>query len=296
MVVPIVTVLFYLIFIIINRKEGIINDTGFNRILLFSFSIMVFYISVFFITYDDYTNCSLNFLFKNVSISTVIYVFYTYISQGFILGFKVFSNEKNKHGFLTGTPSLDAEPDENEDEDNGNLKSSENENNFKTRIQSVLIQNYYGSVNVSKTNQESMEWFDGIIRKSENRANSDLKEAIIIYIVYLISVIFVVIFYKIRDSKTKDDNIAKDKNGEWCYKCNLEQVDLVYNLIDVMALFIIFLIGRKTIKNECIFNCLKYIFYSFYVLITMGPTVNVKYFFFFFTKLYYYKLIYKQIK
>ncbi|OUM63930.1 hypothetical protein PIROE2DRAFT_9461, partial [Piromyces sp. E2] len=173
---------------------------------------------------------------------------------------KVFT-KGNNNGFIGDSSSLGFQANGNEikivvedDDSDINAVSSDNGNidSFKlNKYKSVLIQNYYGSVNISNTNKESMECFNGIIRRSENRVYSDLKEAIIVYIAYLLSVIFIIIFYKVSNIKNKEKNkFVQSKNGEWNYKCDLEHVDLVFNLIDVMVLLVIFIRKRKTIKNE----------------------------------------------
>jgi len=84
--VILVIILLFIIFIIVNRKWDIINDTGFNQILLFSIGMMLYSISVYFSTYTSYLGCSFNFFFKHVGISLSIYIFYIYITFGYELG------------------------------------------------------------------------------------------------------------------------------------------------------------------------------------------------------------------
>ena len=84
--VIVVTILMFIIFVIVNRKSGIIKDTGFIQILLFSTGILLYFISNYFLTYMSYLGCSLNFFLKHIGIILSLYIYYLYVSFGYELG------------------------------------------------------------------------------------------------------------------------------------------------------------------------------------------------------------------
>jgi len=87
-IIPIILVIIlsFIIFILVNRKSNIIKDTGLSQIFLFSIGILLYFISIYFLTYTSYLGCFLNFLFKHIGIILSLYIFYIYISFGYELG------------------------------------------------------------------------------------------------------------------------------------------------------------------------------------------------------------------
>jgi hypothetical protein len=69
-------IIFYIIFVIINRKESIIVDSGFYKIFFFTLGIMFYFVSNLFSTFEDYKECSLHFMFKHFGLS-IVFIMYS---------------------------------------------------------------------------------------------------------------------------------------------------------------------------------------------------------------------------
>jgi len=80
----------YIVFIIVNKNEGILNDVGLNKILLFSIGIILICISNIFAYYSSFNECYLNFILKHIGVITVLTIFYLCISMGYELGISNF--------------------------------------------------------------------------------------------------------------------------------------------------------------------------------------------------------------
>jgi len=236
----------------------------------------------------NYTNCSFNFFFKHFSLVSVVFVYYIFISQGYILGVKVLTKGKNNK-YIEDSTSLGFEAhgneikivindgtddfEKSESKDNGNIENSESI--ISDRKKSILVENFVGSVSFSKLNKDSIDCFKDIIRKSENCVYSELLEALFVYLLYLISIITLILFFKFKDDY--DKNFVQNDTGEWYYRCELENVNFLLMIMNLILLITVFIRRKKAMRYECIFVCLKFIFYSFYVLITLGPAANVIY-------------------
>jgi len=74
----------------------------------------------------------------------------------------------------------------------------------------------------------------------------------------------------------------QSNNGEWFYKCELENVDLELNILEFLVLLLLLSKGNKLLKYESVFICTKYITLSITIIIVFGPIINVGIFFFHF--------------
>ncbi|ORX84871.1 hypothetical protein BCR32DRAFT_291039 [Anaeromyces robustus] len=202
-------------------------------------------------TYMNYSECSLNFLFKHIGSSAVIFFYYTFISQGFILGVKVLKKGKNNKYELDDESSLGFEVCGNEiriiiEEDDNIYNNNDNDSydgkegaimkSKNDKKKSVMITNYYGSVSFSTIDQNninSFEYFNYIINKSEKRVHSEFIEATLIYIAYFILLLILIIFFKMqnimRSKNIMDYRLVKDTNNDWPNsKCKL----ISYSFLD----------------------------------------------------------------
>ncbi|ORX56025.1 hypothetical protein BCR36DRAFT_346553, partial [Piromyces finnis] len=92
-------ILVYVLFIILNRKQNIIKDSGFYKILIFCTGLFFFFFSLLFSTYTNYFECSLNFFFKHVGISLMLVIYYIFNSIGVELG--ILNEKDEKFKFLS---------------------------------------------------------------------------------------------------------------------------------------------------------------------------------------------------
>ncbi|OUM63926.1 hypothetical protein PIROE2DRAFT_9457, partial [Piromyces sp. E2] len=130
--------------------------------------------------------------YRHISLASIILVFYIYISQGFILGIKVLRKSKN-NTYVADSTSLDFEAHGNEikivlnenintnsksESSNDNGSSNDSGNLSVSRKKSIMVENFNGSINFSRLNQDNIDCFKDIIRKSERHVHSELIEAL----------------------------------------------------------------------------------------------------------------------
>ena len=95
----------FIIFILIYRKQGIVKDSGINKIIFFSIGIGIYFLSNVFIGYSSYMECSLYFTMKHIGIILFLIIFYIYIALGYELGTVNINNEKYR---MVSSFSLDS--------------------------------------------------------------------------------------------------------------------------------------------------------------------------------------------
>lgn len=106
-------------------------------------------------------------------------------------------------------------------------------------------------------------------------AHSLYLEVLFVYPFFIISLIMISIIYKMKENKNNNNHIIQSKDGQWFYKCDLENNDIIYYLLEFIILVFVLLKGIKILNYECIFKCTKYIAYAAIVDIAIGPIVNV---------------------
>jgi len=279
----------YIVFIIHNKKQGIINDTGFTRQILFSSGIMLYFLSNIFIFYENYTQCSIYFIFKNIGISLVITIFVINICFAHELGITKnrltrYNNNRDDHDdndYYNNNEEAEIENEElidNENENNENTKTYtiENANIDKINIEKIKKQNilylsFENHFNIDDKNQISSNFI-----KKIKTIHSIFLEIIILYMITILSFFFLVLYYKIQYDTTFANNIIQGTNGYWFYQCRLEKPDLIFNLFYFILVIFMIIMEILLKKHKFIFRYNKYIKYSAFVLISFGPTINVK--------------------
>lgn len=287
----------YIIFIIINKKKGIIKDTGYNKILLFSFGIIFFFISNYFATYTTYFSCSLFLLFKHNGVFMVACIFYIYNMMGLKLGITDKDDNKfrlilsNSISFDKSNATFTLVKNYNSSIYNQSIHNDEDENQI---IEMKLngMKSTEGNLNVKKNNIKKDNTVENVKKKENKRFKKNIKqvhslfyEVLFIYAIYILSMIIIIIFYYFKNTNKKvddynindneNDHIVQNKNGKWSYQCPLNDADLVYSTISLLFFNIVSINGKKISNYECIFKCTKYITYSTYISVTIGPLANV---------------------
>jgi len=271
-----IILLCYIAFLIFNRNQLIINDTGFIKSVLFSFGILTYFINNLFINYTNYTLCSLNFIFKYIGLSIIISIYCINFSCAIELGKR--NNNMMKYNF-----SLNVKAEEGEFE---SIKSEK-------RISNESL-NHYLPFNSEKDNIDNPKYnknnmFDEILNTDLNNEMKSCKklklihslliEIIFINLLFILIVFIIPILYKLT-YKENLISIVQDNNMLWVYKCKLEELDFFLSMIYFIFVIILLIIANTISKYECIFSYIIYIKYSLYVLIAFGPTINVSIFFF----------------
>jgi len=275
----------YIIFIVYNRKQKIIRDIGYFRILYFSFGYIIYFISNLFIAYNDFPVCSLNFLFKHFGILSVLLIHYINIIMSLKLGLKKQNNSKfkfyekgsnNNQSINLSKPSSQIYEKENHNEYNIR-RNTINENSNTIRERDITF------FNESNLLIESSLSYNNEIKtyhKKIKAVHSLFLELIYIYITFLFLIIFIIIYYTSINYRTNtniknNQNFQQSKNGYWYYKCSLEKPDLFLNLLYLISFVIILFLSNSFSNYECIFKFIQYIIYSNYIAVAMGPIINV---------------------
>jgi len=115
------------------------------------------------------------------------------------------------------------------------------------------------------------------LKKSIKKAQSTFIEVHVIYPIYILITLLVSILIIINEKRTniKGENIIQSRNGEWMYKCNNNNIDIIYHFLEFIVLLITLKKGLKILKYECVYKCTKFITYSSIIGIALGPLVNV---------------------
>lgn len=264
----------YIIYIIYHRKCGIIKNAGLSRILLFSIGIQFYFFSCTYITYSNFLEYSLFFIYKNVGISLSISVLLIYI--GFTKELSV-SNKRFSFKMMGATSSIQ----------NSNFYDNNNyneQNNYNPVIYKFNINNE-NSENNKNNNEDSKKsdnsFLSGLTDDESNddtisrirRARSFFLEVNFVFLIYII-IIILIIMHKLRKENIETNSYLID-SGEWSYKSGLEVIDLSINIFHFLLFIVIILKGKELITHECIFKFIKYIYISAYVGVAFGPLMNV---------------------
>jgi len=113
------------------------------------------------------------------------------------------------------------------------------------------------------------------IKRSIKQIHATLIEIYSLYPIYFCSIILLVVIYYFIDNNSNDNIIQTNIDGKWIYQCNIEDSTIIYNIINFFMLLVILINGKKNAKFECVFKCTKYITYSIYVGIVLGPGVSI---------------------
>jgi len=281
MVVPIIIiVLLYVAFISYHRDQRIIKDTGYSKIILVSVGFILYLLSIFLVTYTTNIECTLNLLLKHVGISLILFVYYIYITQSYILGIQIIkatdgnkNNPNNVNNFVMSVGSMfNFEKQLNKIDDK--YKSNDDINKGKNDEKSSVFKansEFKFSKNVSLMNSDNV---NTVIYIKEKEAYSLLVEATFVYIIYIIIITGICLYHMIKYGNELE---IIQNNKYWIYRCNLNHTELILNLLTFLFLIVLLIRGKKSIVNENIFVCIKYITYSTFVVFTLGPLINVNY-------------------
>jgi len=272
----IILAVLYIPFILKNRKIGIIQDTGLYRIILFCIGIILFYISLFFSTYTNFTTCMINFFFKHLGIFLITIIYYIYVSQGFVLGMEIIQQGRPTNQYFSDAKILNFNNYEMQYSNSSSIFSdSSHESDIDKRHKVYSVIKY--SKKITFTTSESMESINNVIKSREKVASSILIKSFTIYVLFFVFLMITIISEKIKDIGNTDSNIVQDQSGEWSYKCQLERIDIIIYLLYMILYIIILWKGKQLFSYECIFFFTRNIFYSAFIGATSGPLVNVSY-------------------
>ncbi|OUM64014.1 hypothetical protein PIROE2DRAFT_9316 [Piromyces sp. E2] len=247
----------YLLFLIGHRKQGIINDVGQSKLILFSVGIIMYFLSNLFSTYMNYTGCSIHFFLRHIGLSIVISVFYTIIDTNLELGIKPNFHSQN----LTFTF--------NSNEDVSTISALNDTTIIGDKIVAINGKSKKGKDegfrnNLSKIIKTSQLHKDKRIStftdKSVHNMEVELNELVI---------------KKIRKIRNTLLLVNSGIDGKFYYKCDLKRQDLVLNCVEFIFFLLILFKSNDLNNYNDIYICTKYINYCIKIGIFCGPLINV---------------------
>jgi len=246
----------YILFIIFYRKQSIISDQGYYKILFFSLAILFYFISNLFVGYTNFLECSMNYLFKHSSIMLICLLFYIHINFAYELGLGM---EEMKIYLISITC---------------NISSNDlNTSNYMNDASNPVMNKH----NIKKNSFAKSNNFSNNYTYHIKRLHSLMTTIVIFYPIFFIILLISIIHYRNVENSDKEQNsiIIQDQNGLWFYKCSLEnQETFMYSVY--LIFFIYTLLRSSTLKSYYyIFRYIKKINYSTCIGITIGPLINV---------------------
>jgi len=221
-------------------------------------------------------SCILHFSLKHIGIATIYYITFFYIYYGTKIGIK----RDNENAYNEARIK--------ELELNNNDINNNNNNSIK-KTNNIAHSNSYAEIlsasNISVDEDSNVNEILDII----NVLQSLHIKGFFIYIIYITTIITIDIKILIDIYKNKNNNkynidniyndniynMEKDNNGEWIYKCPTIPYDGIFNLFEFLLLILLLLKIKTVLKYVYIFKLVKYLCYSGYVWIAMGPLINV---------------------
>ncbi|OUM60243.1 hypothetical protein PIROE2DRAFT_14061, partial [Piromyces sp. E2] len=269
-------------------NKPIIYDYGYFKLLLFSTGFILFYIGSIFLSYESYSECATNFFFKHsgILLFLLIYLFTIYINLE--LGKGPDNRSKSQFTFedseedepmscISADYRLSVKYNTFSPVDNGGPIDIGNPNKYRMSTliskKNVILKS---KVNESIKSTDNIEINEDVLKKIR-KIQSVFVEEIVFYSVILIIFIIIIFFKGNNDNSVldlKNENNLQNKNGEWSYECSLENIDVLFNLMEFIILLLILIKGNQLLNFENVFRCTRYITYSSIVGIITGPTIN----------------------
>jgi len=258
-----------IIYIINNRKENIIRDTGCIKCILLLIGFLLYFIGLNFNSFSSYSQSALYFLFKHCGQILIYMISLIYILTGCELG-----TDKDEMDKIDIMEKYEITTIEDCSEKNKPKKHLSLNIDLLKKIEKQLNPGNDITQNSSKLtliNSDSMNKMDMLeLNKSVNYVHSLCVEFTGIYIMIFCVFITFIIYY----GKEKTEYIQQ-YDGKWRYKSPLESINMIANLSQLILIIYLVIKVIKVWNFIYIFSCLKYIGYSSIIWITMGSLVNV---------------------
>jgi len=242
------------------------------KLLIFSIGFLLYYISNIFASYENYTECASNILFKHsgLLLSLLVCYFINYINVELGSG----SDGRNKSQF-----KFETNEDQSFDYNRYSIGYSSSDAYtapYNNRMSHALSKRK-SSIKDKNESFFDIEMNNGILKKIR-KIQSTFIEIVLFYSIITFCTITNAFFInndKKRINIKQKDNVLQNLNNKWSYKCKLEKQDIILNSIEAIVLLLILIRGNRLLKYNNIFRCTKYITYASFVGIIIGPIINV---------------------
>jgi len=275
-----IIIIFIMIFFTIHKSKKIISDVGYVKYELILFGLFLFFLSLNFNKFSNYSSCVLNFVTKHCGILMIYIIFLIFISVAYRLGINYqntdFILNKIKYDSIKNIGQL------YEFNNNENINNDEKSNNELSIIRESVINKIELELNNNIKNDESMKSLKS--QNDEKNQQSSMKktnkiiyfihslyiELATIYIIICIVFITLIFLYSFRK-----DNYVQEGDGRWRYDCPLNYLDFTMNFIEFFMILYLFALELKIWNYSFVFKFTKNISISSIIMISLGPLVNV---------------------
>ncbi|ORX40393.1 hypothetical protein BCR36DRAFT_364685 [Piromyces finnis] len=279
----ILIILSVMIFNYLNRHVKIIEDTGYIKLQMVLFGLLLFYISCNFNVFHSFFSCSLNILLRHCGVLLIYILSLIYTLTGCELGVrkgelqlylnvKSYERHNNIELFYEQNPIASTILNEkmllNIENELNQIQNKNQEN--KSSIHQFPKKKY----NLSKYSLFKKKTEDNNDIKSLNKLVSNIHslftELIILYTLFLLVIAGSIIYYK-----TKDDIYVQEYDGKWIYKCPLQELNFIFNCSEFIIIIYLTAKVTKVWNYVYIFKCLKNILYISIIWLSFGPLINI---------------------
>lgn len=295
-----------ILFFIIYRKRKIIKDTSYNKTILVLLGTLLYFIGLNFNRFSDYTNCSINFIFKHCGIILLFLILFVFIATNIELGLDVTIQNAIKMRQFKYISSINSNKI-GKDTNSGNnivIKSNESSLDSNTKIKNKTNTNsnsndesFMNSIDVlekkmreslasggnkpTSVDEEKESNYKAIVRLNKNIAvvHSLNFEFIFLYIFICILFAVVVIIFKVKDN----NEYLQDFDKRWRYECPLNKFNMAINLIEFLLIIYLVTMNSKIWNYTLVFKYTRNISYMSVIWMALGPFINVKFSFYIFS-------------
>ncbi|ORX79748.1 hypothetical protein BCR32DRAFT_269275 [Anaeromyces robustus] len=248
-------VLLSIVFLIYNRNKRVIQETGFTRHIIYSLGVLLIYSSSFFLGYDNYLKCVINFILYHHGVILIYCILIIHIQINLAMG--VNPKKKNKEESTEELDEVSVLPYNNASNNDANNSNStmdilENTNNMSLRKLHLTIH----TKNVNK-----------LFKKIKTVNNLYSK----IYLYYIFFVIIITVLITIKKLKENKKLVFDLSNKKFKYECPLDEYNNALSFIEFVFFIPLTIRQKKVWSYECIFKIVKYINYSILIWIATGP-------------------------
>jgi len=273
-----------MVFFTVHKSKKIISDAGYIKYELFLFGLFLFFLSLNFNKFSNYSSCVLNFVTKHCGILMIYIIFLIFISVAYRLGIDYRNKDYALNNIINNSIISGGKLDEFNSSENINI---DDKNNNKSSIirESVIYKielEMNRNIEIGITKDTSMKSLKS--QNDEKNQQSSMKkmnkniyyihslyiELTTIYILFCVVFITLISLY----SFSKETYIQED-DGRWRYDCPLNYIDFTMNFIEFFMILYLFALELKIQNYSFIFKFTKNISISSIIMISLGPLTNV---------------------
>jgi len=284
-----------MIFFTIHRKRKMVVDTSYLKTILLLLGALLYFVSLNFNRFSDYTNCSINFIFKHGGLILFYIICIVYISTNIELGLDITIQNTirmRQFKYISSTTSTKLSNDINSGNNmviksnatnvtantnytNSSAKDEISVNSIdaaERKMRESLASGGSKSTIIDEE-KEKEDNYEAVVRLDKNIAvvHSLNFEFIFIYVLIFILFAVVIVVFKGRDN----NKYLQDYDKRWRYECPLNQFNMALNMTELLLIIYLMTKVKKIWNYTLVFKYTRNISYMTVIWIALGPFVNV---------------------